>query len=146
MSAQQPCVYTNEAMKKSHDPRHIARRESVQKLFEWGFRGDIAQPTEKVDHIRTVAAKLDDVVQKTAPQWPLAQINKIDLSILRLALYELFYEPQTPSKVVIDEAVELGKEFGTGSSGPFINGVLGNVMNHLDEYKNQVVEATEQTP
>lgn len=125
-------------MKKSKDPRHLARRETVQKLFEWGFRGEVAESNERADRIISYGSKLDEIIQLCAPQWPLSQINKIDLSVLRLALYELFFEPDTPQKVVIDEAVELGKEFGTDSSGGFINGVLGNVMNHFEDYKIKV--------
>lgn len=71
--------------------------------------------------------KIDKEILISAPEWPLERINKIDLSILRLAVYELTIQKNEPPKVIIDEAVELAKEFGSESSGPFINGVLGDI-------------------
>jgi len=58
--------------------------------------------------------------------WPVDKLNKIDLAILRLAIYEL-ERKKTPPKVIIDEAVELAKEFGGENSPSFINGVLGTI-------------------
>ena len=69
---------------------------------------------------------IDKVIQKAATAWPVDKLNKIDLAILRLAVYELYLK-KTPPKVVIDEAVELAKEFGAESSPSFINGVLGTI-------------------
>lgn len=127
-------------MKKKADPRHIVRKELVQKLFEHGFQKNKHDNTnEKANAILAHLPGINEVIEKSAPQWPLDQINRIDLAVLRLAMYELFFEESTPSKVVIDEAVELGKEFGSDSSSSFINGVLGNVMNNFEEYKKQVI-------
>lgn len=126
-------------MKKKSDPRHIARKEVAQHLFEWIFRHDVSDSNQKTKHIIETVPKIDGIIQKCAPQWPLDQINKVDVSVLRLAVYELFFEPDTPPKVVIDEAIEIGKELGTDSSGSFINGVMGNVMNNFDSYKAEVV-------
>ncbi len=75
-------------------------------------------------------APIDEQIQACAPDWPLAQINRVDLAILRLALYELKTN-DTPYKVVIDEAVELAKEYGSDSSAKFINGVLGCAITKL---------------
>ena len=58
-------------------------------------------------------------------------INRLDLCVLRQAVYEFLYRKQTPPKVIIDEAIELGKEFGSNSSAKFINGVLGNILKQL---------------
>ena len=71
--------------------------------------------------------KLDPLIEEAAPTWPINQINKIDLVILRLAIYEIQQEKE-PIKVIIDEAVELAKEFGSETSGPFVNGVLGKIV------------------
>ena len=71
--------------------------------------------------------KIDATIEKSAPLWPIAQINRIDLAILRLAVYELLLN-STPEKVAVDEAVELAKEFGSDSSPSFVNGVLGAVL------------------
>ena len=70
---------------------------------------------------------LDKEITTSAPQWPLEKLSKVDLSILRLATYEILYS-ETPPKVVIDEAVELAKEFGGESSPSFVNGVLGDIF------------------
>jgi len=66
-----------------------------------------------------------------APEWPLEQINKIDLAILRLAIWELTIKQKEPPKVIIDEAIELGKTYGSEKSSSFINGVLGTVFKNL---------------
>lgn len=81
---------------------------------------------EVVRKILSQKAKIDKKIQEAAPQWPIDNLNRIDLAILRLAVYELEHE-DTPPKVVIDEAVELAKEYGSESSSSFVNGVLGTI-------------------
>lgn len=76
--------------------------------------------------------KLDQVIQRYAPAWPVNQISLIDRNILRLALFELLYCADTPRKTAINEAVELAKVFGSESSARFVNGVLGSVMGGLE--------------
>ena len=70
--------------------------------------------------------ELDSQIQAAATDWPIDKLNRIDLAILRLAVYEL-KKGEAPPKVVIDEAVELGKEYGSENSSSFINGVLGTI-------------------
>ena len=70
---------------------------------------------------------IDQYILKAAPRWPLERINKIDLAILRLAIWELCFQKKEPPKVIIDEAVELAKEFGGENSPSFVNGVLGTI-------------------
>lgn len=70
---------------------------------------------------------LDQQIQAVAPERPLQQINQIDLAILRLILYESLNK-KTPVKVLINEAVELAKEFGSDSSSRFVNGVLAKLL------------------
>lgn len=114
-------------MKTPFDPRHQKRQEAVQTLFAWGFQ---EKPT-KNELAKTIIAnleKLDKLIIEAAPQWPLEQINRIDLAILRLAVYELEISQKEPLKVIIDEAVELAKEFGSESSPAFVNGVLGKIV------------------
>ncbi|PID32955.1 transcription antitermination factor NusB, partial [Candidatus Saccharibacteria bacterium] len=75
---------------------------------------------------------LDEKLQPMAPDWPIEQINRIDRAVLRLGLYELLYSSDTvPPKVVINEAVELSKAFGSDNSGKFVNGVLGTAFREL---------------
>lgn len=76
------------------------------------------------------APQLDKLIEVAAPAWPVDKINKIDMAILRLAVYELL-EGNTPQKVVVDEAVELAKEYGGENTPAFVNGVLGTVIENL---------------
>ena len=79
-------------------------------------------------------AELDEKLQPLAPDWPLSTIARIDRVILRMGLYELIYSTDdVPPKVVINEAVELAKAFGSDNSGKFINGVLGTALRSLQE-------------
>lgn len=73
-------------------------------------------------------ADIDRIVNFCAPEWPIEKIGKIDLAILRLAIYELKIAATEPPKVIIDEAVELSKEFGGESTPGFVNGALGTVV------------------
>lgn len=77
---------------------------------------------------------IDKEVMASAPEWPLERINKIDLAVLRLAIFELLVQKSEPPKVIIDEAVELAKEFGSENSASFVNGALGNIYDkHFGE-------------
>ena len=77
---------------------------------------------------------LDKMIIPAAPEWPIDQIAKIDKSILRMSLYELLIKKDVPPKVVINEAVELAKEFGGDNSSKFINGVLGTIFRQSELY------------
>lgn len=76
--------------------------------------------------------KIDKIIQKAAPEWPIEQLSKLDSSILRLAIFEILQKIETPPKVAIDEAVELAKEFGSDNSAKFVNGVLGTVLRQME--------------
>lgn len=76
--------------------------------------------------------EIDARISKSAPAWPIEKINRVDLAILRLATYEIM-TADIPPKVVIDEAIELAKEFGGDTSPSFINGVLGSVVAFKDK-------------
>lgn len=114
-------------MKKKSDPRHLKRAALVQNLFSWQFRPD-KKPSAKIEGIISRLAEIDKLIARSAPNRPISEINRIDLAILRLAVFELIIEVGTPPKVVIDEAVELGKEYGSDSSAAFINGALGKLI------------------
>lgn len=73
--------------------------------------------------------KLDAIIQQHAPEWPLDQVAVIDRNLLRMALCEMMITGDAPVKVVINEAIELAKDFGSDSSSRFINGVLGSIVN-----------------
>jgi len=112
-------------MKTIKDPRHQKRREVVKVLFAETFTAQKQRP-ELVQVILANKESIDDKIKKAATEWPIDKLNKIDLAILRLAVHELS-TTQTPPKVIIDEAVELAKEFGSESSPSFVNGVLGTI-------------------
>jgi len=117
-------------MKTATDPRHLGRRDAIKSLFAESFTKQSSHP-DIVIKIKEQEDKINKLIVHSAPTWPIEKINKIDLAILHLAIYELLNE-DTPPKVVIDEAVELAKEFGSESSGSFVNGVLGTVFDNLD--------------
>lgn len=117
---------------KATDPRHERRIQLMQILFASTFMDapqEIEDQTTKItiDEILSKLEDLDQEIAQFATERPLAEINKIDLAILRLIVFESRYK-KTPKKVLIDEAVELAKEFGTETSPKFINGVLGKLL------------------
>jgi len=71
---------------------------------------------------------LDEIISRQADHWRLARMPVVDRNILRLALFELLHEPETPRPVVIDEALEIAKRFSTPKSSQFINGILDGVL------------------
>ena len=87
---------------------------------------------ENMDNARR-QKEIDAKIQQAAPDFPVGKINKTDLAVLRLATYELLIEKKEPQNVIIDEAVELAKEFGNDTSPAFINGVLGSVYKEIGE-------------
>lgn len=114
-------------MKTLNDPRHQKREKIIKQLFGQTFtpQPQISSQTKKI--IKQLK-KIDQLIGQCAPAWPIQKINKIDLAILRLAVFELVLEVKQPPKVVIDEAVELAKTFGSDKSPGFINGVLGTLV------------------
>lgn len=78
--------------------------------------------------VQTYRTYLDSIVGDLAPEWPIEQIAAVDRNVLRIAIYELLFEPDIPPKVAINEAVELAKMFGGESSPRFVNGVLGSLV------------------
>lgn len=114
-------------MKTSNDPRHQKRQHTVQLLFAQSFPHDQPQD-EVIKPIMEHLPAIDKHIESIAPEFPIDNINKVDLAILRLAVYEITIQKDTPDKVIIDEAIELAKEFGGDSSPGFINGALGKLV------------------
>lgn len=103
---------------------------------EFGAReSDIPFMTELLKTVVAKQKEIDTVIEKAAPEWPLDKIAAIDRNILRLGLCELLFadRSQVPAKVAINEAIELAKNFGSNSSGRFVNGVMGAVYIELGE-------------
>jgi N utilization substance protein B len=117
----------------SSDPRHANRAAVMQALFAHTFELADDQLVEdkvlaaEIAEILKVLPAIDTQITEFAPERPLTEINKVDLAILRLIIFEAEHL-HTPVKVLINEAVELAKEFGTDSSPKFVNGVLGKLL------------------
>ncbi len=116
-------------MKTSKDPRHLKRRAIVRQLFALSFSDQsLVYDDEVTPKVWKRREELDDYIRHVAEKWPPERLNKLDLAILRLAIYELLVDKKEPMKVIIDEAVEIAKEFGSKSSAAFVNGVLGKIV------------------
>ena len=77
--------------------------------------------------------EIDQHIKRFAPAWPIEQIAAVDKNILRLAIFEILLDNKVPTKVAINEAVELAKTFGSDNSSRFVNGVLGAVSTLVDK-------------
>lgn len=120
-------------MKQSSDPRHLKRLTTVQLLFAQSFSPDTDSAKEHdIQAILSHLPEIDPLIRKAAPQFPLEKIAKVDVAILRLAIYELLQVKKEPPKVIIDEAVELAKELGGDGSPTFVNGVLGTILKTVE--------------
>ncbi len=139
--------------------RHLGRIVALQTLYEFEFRtqsedtsADVAEILkrnldryeEAIEDTKFVEAlvkgvlkeqsDIDAKIQPIAPDWPIEQIARIDRNILRIGVYELLHQADVvPPKVVINEAVELAKAFGSDNSSKFVNGVLGTAYRTLIE-------------
>ncbi|MBP9819691.1 transcription antitermination protein NusB [Candidatus Woesebacteria bacterium] len=116
------------------DERHLKRIKLMQALFACAFNpssfsGCLIKHSEETSFGKLLRSfeELDSEIQVAAPERPLADINKVDLAILRLIMFESKHK-KTPKKVLIDEAIELAKEFGGENSSKFINGVLAKLL------------------
>jgi len=133
--------------------RHLGRTIAMQALYQYDFRKknpeelvDIIDHSilefapsyedpkfikELIDGVLSRQPEIDVIITKYAPEWPIEQITVVDRNILRIGVYELKWVPNIPSKVAINEAIELAKTFGGESSGRFVNGVLGAIFKDM---------------
>ena len=134
--------------------RHLSRTIAMQSLYEWDFLGraddrldeivaynkkefapdfdDSGYSVQTIKDLLSKREQIDETIRRFAPEWPLEQMTIIDRNILRIGTYELLFADGIPSKVAINEAIELAKSFGGDASGRFVNGVLGAI------YKDQL--------
>lgn len=105
----------------------------VQKLFAFSFHPEDNQSELEFPNVKNLLGQIDALLIEAAPAYPIEKIAKIDVAILRLAIYELLFEKKEPPKVIIDEAIELGKELGGEGSPAFINGVLGTLFKKITD-------------
>lgn len=80
---------------------------------------------------------IDELLTEYLKGWRIDRLSKVDREVLRLAAYEMIYRDDVPPKVVVNEAIELAKHFGTEESGKFVNGVLGKMIKELDAIKEK---------
>lgn len=137
--------------------RHLLRSIAMQSLYEWDFRGSKEGDTDEiikrnieefgpgaeddafvfllVKGVLKNKKKIDTLIEKCAPEWPLDQVTIVDRNVLRLGIQELLFGnyEEVPPKVAINEAIELAKKYGGESSGRFINGVLGTIYREMGE-------------
>ena len=135
--------------------RHLARTIAMQTLFMWDFHGQpttdlVASVNQNYDNfapdlsdrdftinivsgVKDNLQTINEYIIRYATEWPLDQITLVDRNILRVGVFELIYNLDIPSKVAINEAIEIAKKFGGESSGKFVNGVLGAIYKDLEQ-------------
>ncbi|MCF7906787.1 transcription antitermination factor NusB [Patescibacteria group bacterium] len=137
--------------------RRIARTLALQVLSQWDFNQSFLSPKTETENtiqyilkefappvfkekkffeklVKEILAnvkEIDSLIVKYAPQWPLEKITLTDRNILRIGIFELLISPENPPRVIINEAVEIAKSFGSDTSGKFINGVLGAIYEEI---------------
>ncbi|SEB69167.1 transcription antitermination factor NusB [Paenibacillus sp. GP183] len=92
---------------------------------------------ELVEGTFTHKKEIDILLEEYLKGWQMDRLSRIDREVLRLAVYEMVYRDDVPPKVVVNEAIELSKHFGTEESGKFVNGVLGKMIKELDGLKGK---------
>ncbi len=110
-------------MKTSQDPRHQNRIALVKQLYTYDFQ---KTPEKEIEDIITKLEEIDTLIASVATDHPLSEINKVDLAILRLGVFELM-EGKVKPEIIFDEAIETAKEFGAEHSPKFINAVLSTI-------------------
>ncbi len=122
---------------------HPVAEVMAQRLEDQPLEPELSEFAQRlVTGVLQYAAALDQLIEKHAPDWPLDQMAIIDHNILRLAIWEFAVDRQTPTKVAINEAVELAKLYGSDSAPRFVNGVLGA----LTVRENEIVQALAKIP
>lgn len=148
--------------------RHLARSIAMQSLYEWDFRGkddaaldsilarniaEFGPGLEETQFVSDLARgalakreKIDAIIEKVAPEWPIEQVAMVDRNVLRVGIFELLFADRSavPPKVAINEAIELAKSFGGETSGRFVNGVLGTIYREIGEPMKEYPSRQEQ--
>jgi transcription antitermination protein NusB len=147
--------------------RRKARELALQMLFQYDMSGN--QPDQIIDTFEELqkskpntrefamkifrgtvehVATLDEMIQNQAENWRLSRMSTVDRNIIRMSVYEFLHEADTPKLVIIDEAIEIAKKFGTQKSGQFINGILDGILKRYnlgaDEGRGQKAEGGSQ--
>ena len=144
--------------------RRRARELALQHLYQWDFHGSEAQPAEAawedlddpdetrgfarriVEGVKARQEEIDALLEDQSKNWKLYRMTRIDRNVLRIAVFELLAEPEVPAKVALNEAIEIGKKFGTTESGAFINGILDQICHRLGKVVERGREAGDDHP
>ncbi len=110
-------------MKTAKDPRHIHRIELVKLLYTYSFAGIV---DDEIEEIVELLPTIDAHIKRIASEWSLEDMNKIDLAILRHGVFELLQKTLKP-EIIIDESIEIAKEYGAQNSSKFVNAVLSKI-------------------
>ena len=129
-------------------PRRKSREFALQVLYQWEItkkdvtkilsesRGSFSGSEERDEFMNRLALgvlehcqEIDQLIEKYSENWRLARMDIIDRSILRMAVFELLHCEDIPPKATLNEAIELGKRYGSEDSGSFINGILDRIQN-----------------
>jgi len=116
----------------NHQPGIVLTYQLEKYNIEQNHKRFISQIVSGVVKNKSI---LDEYISQFAPEWPLDQVAIIDRNLLRIALWEIAVYKKTPIKVVINEAVELAKQYGSDGSSRFVNGVLGGFIDNLEEIR-----------
>lgn len=90
--------------------------------------------------------ELDDIIERYSSNWKMRRMACVDRNVLRLAVFELLYCADIPAKVAINEAIDIGKKFGSSESGAFINGILDSIRIAIENEELKVVHAPVESP
>jgi len=146
-------------------PRTKARSVALQALFEIDMTGHLPGTVMEqrlqenplpegglsdfaiqiIQGVIKYRSDLDNLIAQYAPDWPLDQVASIDRNILRIALWEMALQTETPIKVLINEAVELSKMFGSESTPRFVNGVMGSLADQVNEIRQDFKQNTKES-
>lgn len=126
--------------------RHEARERALGLLYEIEAReltaaevieglplAPNAYAVAVIEGVEIALSEIDGLIDEHAEGWTVERLPNVDRAILRIAIWELIAQPAVPSAVVIDEAVELAKEYSTERSSSFVNGVLDSIARHVRE-------------
>ena len=132
----------DEALDKFWESQTKAAINDEKKPASWGETNELPPPSTEDNAVRLFGDKLirgvldqiedlDKIITKEVKNWDVSRIAKVDRSILRLAIYEMFYREDIPPIVTINEAIDIAKKFSTEKSGSFVNGILDKVKTKL---------------
>lgn len=132
--------------------RKIARENTMKLLFQMNVNNDFSEEVidkyleynelkekeekyikETATYIMNNLEEFDSKIEKYAKRWKITRFAKVDLAVLRIAIYEILYREDIPIEVSINEAIEISKKYSTDESRKFINGILGSLVRGLEK-------------